>query len=104
MTLNQLQVSINNEKPNGDRGLTVLIDTGPFIAFGNLRLERTSAKMILGKSSRSMGAYETTQKCTGLQTGSPLSRSRKFSRNQQPPILVMGDPIGDQGWAHLSTR
>nr|CDJ93221.1 unnamed protein product [Haemonchus contortus] len=50
-----------------------------------------------GKSSRSMGAYGTTQKCTGLETGSPLSRSRKFSRNQQSPILLMGDPIEDQG-------
>nr|CDJ91478.1 unnamed protein product [Haemonchus contortus] len=127
----------------GIEGIAALISAGPFLAYGVLRLEPTSAKLIDGTAigkfcceairtgiegwlrpyrhppisgpdchiieqtsnameeiSRNTDAYGTTQKCTGPETSSLwkcLGPDSSAGSNQQPPILLMGDPIGDQG-------
>nr|CDJ91629.1 unnamed protein product [Haemonchus contortus] len=54
-----------------------------------------------------MGAHGTTQECAVPETSSPQNcpgPDSSAGSSQQPPILLMGDPIGDQGYARLSTR
>ncbi|VDO89961.1 unnamed protein product [Haemonchus placei] len=59
------------------------------------------------KSFRNLGAYEITQKCTGPETGSPrkcLGPERLAGSSQEPPILLIGDPIGDQGQRDVENK
>nr|CDJ95013.1 unnamed protein product [Haemonchus contortus] len=72
----------------GSKVDAVLMETGPFLV-------------------QTASTSHRASKCTGPETGSPRHRLGPESlagSSQKPPILLIGDPIEDRGWARLSTR
>ncbi|VDO88637.1 unnamed protein product [Haemonchus placei] len=80
-------------------------ETGLFLVWTSFLSSMCICRIQMRKFSSNMDEHRTTQTDRGPGTGSPhncLGPDSSAGSSQQPPILLIGDPIGDKGYALLA--